>query len=109
MLQESKKVFTGAVDLEFSISISGIFTSALINFDTAPTTSENLTITFKSGTDSNLDTALLTTDPSTDSTRDIFFHLDNGIPLNKGDKISVEYTNTDARTIGVTIKGADRF
>ena len=109
MIQENKKVFTGAVELEFGIPISGIFTSALISFDSAPTTSETLTITFKSGTDSSLDTVMQTVDPSADSIQNIFFHLDNGMPLNKGDKISVEYTNTDGNTIGVTIKGRDTF
>ena len=111
MIQDKSEQFTGAVSLEYEVPIAGLFIAALVTFSAAPTTTENLTVTFKSRHGTAFDTVIHTIDPSTDSLTDIYYAPEAAVPLNKGDKILLEYTNTDTGTIGVTLKGldSDRF
>ena len=107
MIQESKKIFTDAVSLSFSVPIAGIFSTALLKFSAAPSTSENITITFKSANGTEYDTIIYTFDPSDDGETNISYSPNVALPLRKGDSILIEYPNTDAATIGVTLKGLD--
>ena len=77
--------------------------SVAINLSAAPTTSENLTITFDSGAGALYDTLLYSVNPSTTSATDIYWWPDQPTYLTAGDAVDVQYTNTDGRTYGVTI------
>jgi hypothetical protein len=72
--------------------------------DTAPTTSEYLTITLASAGGSQYDAVLYKIDLSAASTTDIVITpADLGIPLLTGDALKTTYANTDARRIGVSL------
>jgi hypothetical protein len=71
--------------------------SVTVNFDTAPTTSENLTLTLNSGQGSDYDTVIRSTDPSVGSATAVEFLLNERFA--SGDSIDLAYTNTDTRTI----------
>ena len=108
MIQQTTQQFTGAVSISWgTVGVSAIFTTALIKFSAAPTTAENITITFKSGKGSDFDTVIYQLDPSTNSETDIIYSPDVALPLNKGDSVELVYLNTDARTISVILKGLD--
>ena len=64
-----------------------------IKFDSAPTTSENVTLTLDSSLGAAYDTVLRVVDPSATSSTDIVFE-DLELFAN-GDKLLVTYTNTD--------------
>jgi hypothetical protein len=68
----------------------------------APTTSENLTITLDSAAGSAYDVVVYKIDLSAASTTDVLY-TDAKLPLMVGDAIRTTYTNTDARTIGITL------
>lgn len=108
MIQEVAEQFTEAVDLEWETpSKAGIFVLALITFDTAPTTSENITITFISKNGTAYDCRLHSIDPSLNSLTSVVYSPSAAIPMNTGDRIQVQYPNTDSRTVSVTLKGLD--
>lgn len=73
-------------------------------FSTAPTTPENFVVTLVSHLGADYNTILYSSDPGTDS---VDYIANGGTPLNAplhpDDKLKVTYTNTDARTIGVTL------
>jgi hypothetical protein len=70
-------------------------------FDSAPTTSENFTITVNDALGSVYDILLYTLDVSAASTTDILWQPDEELMLVGGDAIDVEYLNTDANTWGL--------
>ena len=108
MIQQTTQQFTGAVSISWgTVGVSAIFTTALIKFSAAPTSAENITITFKSGKGSDFDTVIYQLDPSTNSETDIIYSPDVALPLNKGDAVELTYLNTDARTVSVILKGLD--
>lgn len=104
-----QKIFTGEVDYQWTpqpatLGASIEFLSAIfMHFDTAPTTSENLTVSLVSDT-SAYEKVLYEDDPSEESLKDINVQWENGFALDPGDAIKVAYPNTDERTIEVTIK-----
>lgn len=67
----------------------------LLTFDVAPTTNENVTITLNSGQGSAYDTVLRSADPA-GATSLVFENIEG---LGNGDKLLIEYTNTDTKTI----------
>ena len=105
-----QKIFTEAVDFESkpkeaTLGASGAFLSAiLIHFDTVPTTSENLIVSYVSDEGEEYTAELHSEDPSAESTTDLVLEWDNGFVLDPGDAIKVAYPNTDKRTIGITVK-----
>lgn len=107
MIQETAEKFEGAVSIVFQVPKAGIFTTALLKFSQAPTTAENIIITFKSGKGTDFDTIIYEVDPSNPARTDIIYSPSVAIPLNEGDKIEITYANTDTRTIAVIIKGLD--
>ena len=75
--------------------------SVSCNFDVAPTTSENLTITYNSANGVAYDLLLYTLDVSAGATTDILWQPDEELMLVGGDAIDVAFTGTDARTYGL--------
>ena len=105
-----QQIFTGAVDFqsrppEATLGASSGFLSAiLIHFDAAPTTSEELIVSYVSDNGEEYTTELHKEDPSVESTTDLELEWDNGFVLDPGDTIKIAYPNTDKRTIGITVK-----
>ena len=105
-----QRIFEGAVDFESrpqeaSLGASGGFLSAiLIHFNEAPTTAEDLIISYMNEAGEAYTTELHKEDPSVKSTTDLVLEWDNGFVLDPGDSIKVTYPNTDERTIGITVK-----
>ena len=87
--------YTSPVDHSYRlISIS-------CNFNIAPTTSENYTITYNSANGVAYDLLLYTLDVSAGATTDILWQPDEELMLVSGDAIDVAYTGTDNRTYGL--------
>jgi hypothetical protein len=85
---------TGALTGQQSLS------AILIQVDTAPTTSESLTVTLDSADGSYHDVVLYSKDlVATTSVA----NTDISLPLFPGDGLKVAYTNTDQRNIGVRL------
>jgi hypothetical protein len=96
---------TGSGALSTSTALSAAFrlTSVTVNFNAAPTTSENLTVTVNANDGAAYDTVLFSVDPSATSATDIVFIPDNDLVFESGDEIDVAFTNTDANTFGLRI------
>jgi len=75
--------------------------SVSCNFDAAPTTSENFTITLDDANGPAYDLLLYTLDPSAAATSDILWQPDEELMLTGGDALIVAFANTDRRTYGV--------
>ena len=75
--------------------------SVSVNFDIAPTTSEDLTITLDDANGNAYDLLLYTLDVSAGATTDILWQPDEELMLVPGDAIDVAYVGTDARTYGL--------
>lgn len=71
------------------------------NFNIAPTSSENYTITVNDALGAAYDLLLYTLDPSAASTTDILWQPDEELMLVGGDALDVQYDNTDGRTWGL--------
>ena len=105
MVQETAKKFTSAVDLEWGISQTGFFTTLLVSISEAPTTSENLLLTFRSRHGPDFDVVLIEIDMQ--GVTNLSFSPDAALPISTKDSVQVTYPNTDGRAIGVTLKGSD--
>ena len=105
-----QQIFTEAVDFESkpdeaTLGASGAFLSAIIiHFSEAPTTSENVIVSYDSENGDAYTTELAKEDPSENSLTDLVLEWDNGFVLDPGDAIKITYPNTDGRTIGITVK-----
>ena len=77
--------------------------SVTLNLNTAPTTSENYTITLDANAGAVYDTLLYTLDLSAAAVTDLVWQPDEEIILEGGDQIEVRYDNTDTRTFGAQI------
>jgi hypothetical protein len=98
--REYEETFTGtAVDLDLDPLSAFQLIDVSVNFNTAPTTSENLTI--KTLRTSKLTTVEHSEDLSLSTDTDHMFRFDKRF-LN-GRTIAIDYTNTDARTITVKV------
>ncbi len=98
---------TSAVALASSLAChaSGAGVTVLsveVKFSTAPTTSEDLTLTLNSIAGATYDTVLRSVDPSVASATSVAW--EGPFYLYNEDSLDVAYTNTDTRTIGVTYK-----
>ena len=107
-VQKAKQKFEGvAVDLDFKVPIQGAYLTATAKFDTAPSTSEDFTITLIDPDDDDFNVVLERDDPSeSPALTDLVFRY-RPFPLGTRMKIKAEYPNTDDRTIAVTIWGTD--
>jgi len=77
--------------------------SVSVKLSTAPTTSENLTVTLDAAAGEEYDVALDTINPSSYTMTSLVFVPDQEIILVGGDEIDVAFANTDARQYGVVI------
>ena len=75
--------------------------SVAVNFDIAPATSENLTITLDDAEGNDYDILLYTLDVSAGATTDILWQPDEELMLVGEDAVDVAFVNTDARTYGL--------
>jgi hypothetical protein len=75
--------------------------SVSVNFDIAPTTSENLTITLDDAYGNAYDLLLYTLDVSAGATTDVLWQPDEELMLVGGDAVDVAFVNSDARTYGL--------
>lgn len=102
-----RKDYTTATSGALALSSKAIKASKIVSvsckFNTAPSTSENFTVTLDTNAGATYDVLLYSMNPSTDSTTDIFWMPDNDIYLETGDEIDVAFANTDNRTYGVQI------
>ncbi len=117
MIQTAYGTFTGEVDLEWSVPTAGSWYAAMIRLDPAPNTAdvgtERIQVVFESQHGDNYATVLLEEDPSGET--DIYLAPDLEVPISRGDRIVVEYTNPapppasgrTRPTVYVTIKGKD--
>ena len=107
MITKSVESFKGAVKMEWTPPRAGLFVRAIVNFSAAPATSEDLTITHKSSNGDDYDDTVYSVDPSTGSLTQVRWVPNVAVPLTPGDKILLEYPNTDTRDIHVTLIGLD--
>jgi hypothetical protein len=75
--------------------------SVSVNFNLAPTTSENLTITLNDANGAAYDLLLYSLDVSAGATTDILWQPDEELMLVGGDAVDVAYAGTDGRTYGL--------
>ena len=98
---------TGNLVLSSSLTVPASRTYKLISvtlaLNTAPTTSENFTITLNANAGAAYDVLLYSLDLSAGSTTDLVWFPDEQLLLEGGDAIDVAYTNTDSRTYGLQI------
>lgn len=77
---------------------SAFILSIKLHFDTAPTTSENFTVAVDSATAAVHDVNLLTQDMATNADLLQTYDGQDGLPIAAGDKLQIDYPNTDTRT-----------
>lgn len=98
---------TGTALMQFSGTVPAgqhyRLVSVSCNFNAAPVSAENYTITLDANAGAAYDLLLYTLDPGTASVSDILWQPDEEIILEGGDAIDVQYDNTDARLYGVQI------
>ena len=96
---------TGAIAVSATVptGIQQRLVSVTCNYNIAPTTSQNFTVTLDANAGSTYDTLLYSVNPSLGSTTDILWTPDLPLLLETGDIVTAAYTNTDARTYGVQI------
>lgn len=98
--------YTSAIAVAASCAIKDeiYVTEVMIHFSAAPTTSEDLTITKNALDGPTYDTLEYSTDPSVTSMTDLSWRPGGrGLPLINGDSLDIAYTNTDTRTITVSV------
>ena len=93
----------GAITRSMTVPTDSVYRliSVSVNFDIAPTTSENLTITLDDANGNDYDLLLYTLDVSAGATTDILWQPDEELMLVGGDAIDVAYAGSDARTYGL--------
>ena len=98
---------TGTAMLRFSGTVPVGKTYRLVsvscNFNAAPTSAEDFTVTLDANAGAVYDVLLYTLDPAAGATTDILWQPDQEIILEGGDVIDVLYDNTDARLYGAQI------
>jgi len=98
---------TGAISASHSVTSWERLLSVTLHFNTAPTTSQNYTITLDANDGAAYDTLLFSIDPSVSSATDVVWFPDGDLILEDGDAVDLAYTNTDGRTYGVQITTED--
>lgn len=90
-------------DVDVPVSMSYRLISVSCNFDTAPVSAENFTITLDAHAGAVYDVRLYTVDPSAGAISDIFWQPDEELMLEGQDQIEVRYDNTDVRLYGLQV------
>lgn len=98
---------TGTALMQFSGTVPAgrhyRLVSVSCNFNAAPTSSENFTVTLDANAGAAYDLLLYSLDPAAGATTDILWQPDEEVILEGGDAIDVQYDNTDARLYGAQI------
>ena len=94
---------SGAIAASRAISGNERLCSVTLHFSSAPTTSQDFTITIDANDGAAYDYLLASIDPSIGSLTDYVWMADGDLFLEDGDAVDLAYTNTDARTYGVQI------
>lgn len=93
----------GAINTTTAVAAEFRLVQVTCHFSAAPTTSENFVIKLDSSLGAAYDTTLFTQNPSLSAATDLVFIPDDSLDFFVGDEIVVTFTNTDARTYGLTI------
>jgi len=73
------------------------------HFSAAPTTSENFVLKLDAQAGAAYDTTLYSINPSLSAATDLVFLPDGEIKFKTGDELVTTFTNTDARTYGLSV------
>lgn len=93
-----------AIASSFTAYDSIVVKQVTVHFSSAPTTSENLVFNLDANAGAAYDTKLYTVDPSASSMTDlVWIPADGALVMVYGDEIDFTYTNTDTRTIGISV------
>lgn len=93
-----------AIAVSYTAFDSVVIKQVVVHFSTAPTTSENIVFTLDSNAGAAYDTVVYTGDPSASAvTSLVWVPADGALVLVYGDELDIEYTNTDTRTIGISV------
>ena len=98
-------VATGAVAIAKTLAPAAKFRllSVTLHMSSAPTTSQNFTVTLDAGDAAAYDTVLVSRDLSVGSVTDQVWTFGEGYEFESDDEIDIAYTNTDTRTYGLRI------
>lgn len=96
---------TGSAAINTTTAIAAEFKliAVTVHFSAAPTTSESLTVTLDATSGAAYDTILYAQNPSLSAATDLVFTPDSELKFKANDEIKVAFTNTDARTYGLSI------
>lgn len=96
---------TGAAAIATSTAIAAEWKllAVTVHFSSAPTTSQNLTMTLNAVAGAAYDTILYSVDPSLSAATDVVYIPDGEMKFFVGDELDIAFTNTDTRTYGLTI------
>ena len=104
---------TGAAAISLKTTMNGVFPNRpwrlkhiSVNFDSAPTTSENITLTQNPGSlfADRPSTVLFSNDPAATSATDVVNIWEaGGLKMQPGDEVTLAYTNTDTKTVKAEI------
>ena len=98
---------SGAISASRTVTNFERLTSITLHFSSAPTTSQDFTITIDMNAGAAYDYQLASFNPAVLSLTDYVFMPDGDLYLQNGDQIVLAYTNTDGRTYGVQITTED--
>jgi len=102
-IRRTEDTGAGAISTSHAATGNEELISVNIMFDSAPSTSEDLTITFNSKDGAEYDVILALVDPAVEGASSILWYPDEPQMLEILDSIDVAFTNTDARTWTVAI------
>lgn len=95
---------SGAIALSAAPAAHFKLLAVTVHFNSAPTTSESLTITLNANDGAAYDTTLRAVNPSLTAATDIVYVPDGGeLTCESGDAIDVAFANTDNKTYGARI------
>ncbi len=98
---------TGAVAISESIAVptgqNYQLVSVTLNLNTAPTTSENFTVTINDAINAVYDVVIYSLNLASGSTTDLVYQPTFPLILSGGDSLDIAYTNTDTKTYGLVV------
>jgi len=109
IVKDNSTATTGAIAHSLTITNAAKLISVTLKVNTAPSTSENYTITLDALAGVTYDTLLYTKDLAGGAVTALAWFPDETKWLEPGDIITVAYTNTDARTFGSQITVEEVF
>lgn len=108
LAKDDSTATTGAIAHSKTVTNVSQLISVSLEFNIAPATSENLTITLNANAGDTYDILLYDQDMSALAVTSLIWYPPEEQWLEPGDAIDVAFTNTDARTFGSQITLAER-